>query len=124
MTLHKVWLDDLRDPFLHIADQKLAAEMLWFKDYDSAFVFITENAATIAELHLDNDLGDLQGREGKHLFNYIETLIEEGLMPELYFIQIHSSNSSAVGNIMSVKDIFKRKYNITLINQGRPPVNQ
>lgn len=124
MTLHKVWLDDLRDPFLHIADQNVAAEMIWFKDYDSAFVFITENAASIAELHLDNDLGDPAGREGKHLFNYVETLIHEGLMPELHFIQIHSSNSSSVNNIMSAKDIFRDKYGITLIRQGRPPINQ
>lgn len=110
----KIWVDDLRNPDDFIGDPVYQKDLVWAKNYSSAIDMIERNKNTVSCIHLDNDLGKASEKEGRHVFNEIEGMLYHGQLPALQKIVVHSDNSSAVDGIMSAKDLFREKYQISL----------
>lgn len=108
----KLWVDDLRDPEKFLQDKKYLEGVIWAKTYFTAVEFIKSHEEHINVIHLDNDLGE--EKEGKHIFNLVETMLNDGKFPNLLEIIVHSSNYPASNNIMSAKDIIWDKYKVKL----------
>lgn len=103
-----LWIDDLRIPSDFI-DLKKYDSVLWATTFDEGISYIEQDFQTI---HLDNDLSDADDRQGKHIFNRIEEYLNDGKLPNLKQIIIHSDNSSAVSSMMGAKDLLKDKYDV------------
>lgn len=104
-----LWVDDLRDPYVFM---NFKQDVTWAKTYESAIKILTNEDFDI--IYLDNDLGNEDGFQGKHVFNYIEELLYFKKQCDLTMIYIHSDNSSAVRTMLSAKDNIKIKYNVDM----------
>lgn len=105
-----LWIDDLRNP-----NQYNISNCLWLKNFNSAKKALLTHQSEIEEIHLDNDLGESEpNREGRDLFNILESMLYNGDMKKLKKIFIHTSNSSASRSMMTAKKIFLEKYNIII----------
>lgn len=109
-----LWIDDMRDPAKFIASPDL--NITWKDTYTDAEQELRANGLDYDEVWFDNDLGDEQFRQGKHLFNILEELFyfhHNQREINLKAVYVHSDNSSAVHSMMLAKDIMKG-YGVTM----------
>lgn len=107
----KLWVDDLRDPTMHVQ-----GEWTWAKTSEAAFRELATNAYTVVSL--DNDLGE--ETEGKDIFNWIEErlYLQDIDLSRLKAIYLHSSNVEAVRYMHQARDHFKCRYGIDVRVMG------
>lgn len=110
MINNVLWVDDIRDPAKYINEKHVH----WAKSYREAVSAIQNNYFT--HISLDNDLGDVTEKQGRHLLNYIEELLEEHhpCVSSLTVILIHTSNPVAAREMLSVKNNFYHKYGVVV----------
>ncbi len=96
----KLWIDDARDPTSPNQEKWVLPynELVWAKTFSDALDLIT--SYNIEEVWFDNDLGDSQDRQGKHLFSLLELRYETGENPTFPIVHVQSSNTSAVKEIL------------------------
>lgn len=90
----KLWIDDMRNPnsILWRDRYGIPADVVWAKTYDEAYDLIMNNV--IEWVGFDNDLGDYQNRQGKHLFAILEEQVVMGKNP-MFEAVFQTSNSVA-----------------------------
>lgn len=103
----KLWVDDLRDPKVHVS-----GDWHWAKNSEEAFQELKTNKYSVVSL--DNDLGE--ETEGIHIFDWIEERLywKDIDLSNLKTIYVHSSNIQAVRRILGAKTIMRDKYGIDL----------
>lgn len=111
-----VWLDDLRDPLDYGLDYSI--DVRWHKTYSEFKDWMTTFSHLVEEIHLDHDLGDDLDGTGHDALLLIDEKLYFGKLDSLKTIYIHTSNPSAAQKMVSVKNIFKEKYDVDVVRNN------
>lgn len=96
-----LWVDDERLPMNFLPELNQFKKVLVAKDTKSAMMFIGRDKEIITHIHLDNDLGE--EKEGRDIFNTVESMVFFGELPALEGVAVHTSNPGAAESMMSAK---------------------
>lgn len=96
-----LWVDDERLPMNFLPKLNQFKKILVAQDSKSAMMFIDRDKERITHIHLDNDLGE--EKEGRDIFNTVESMVFFNELPVLESIAIHTSNPGAAESMMLAK---------------------
>lgn len=115
-----VFVDDLREPRLHLGKERAKGVVL-IKTYGEAIDYFEAHEAEITEVHLDEYLGHDPIHLGSNLLEMIYQMLHyDDKFQLLRTVYLHSSDTGTIDFLIQVWGIHFEEHGVTIVDNHKP----